>query len=350
MKTSYYVDGYAPGETVPSCGMLQEPSAPSYGAIRRYADILNDQCFKRILGAERNKDALIEILRLLIRDREVTDIFYNKKKRKHNPYVDGHDAIFDVECVDSAGARFVVEMQKWEQANFYDRALFYSTYPIQAQVPQVKKGVAVPHDRQYRYPPVYVVSLMAFSLHPEDRKKLRYRFDLREQETGELMSDKLNFIFLEMDKVKKEPGRDAPLLEKFSWAMMNMRILRDRPAALVEKVFIELFKACDLNAYESEEQTQIIEAMTTERDKLNIAYTYMEKGRVEGRAEGEKKGFKRGRKEGRDSALRETAMMMQKEGIDAAVICRVTGLSIDKVEATGLEEGRARELEASKKV
>ena len=334
---------------MPSCGMLQEPSAPSYGAIRRYADIINDRCFKKILGAERNKDALIEILRLLIRDREVTDIVYSKKKRKSNPYVDGHDAVFDVECVDSAGARFVVEMQKWEQTNFYDRVLFYSTYPIQAQVPNVKKGNTVPHNKQYEYPPVYVVSLMAFSLHPDDRKKLRYRFDLREQETGELMSDKLNFIFLEMDKVKEEPGKDAPLLEKFSWAMMNMRILRDRPAALVEKVFIELFKACDLNAYESEEQTQIIEAMTTERDKMNIAYTYMEKGRAEGRAEGrkeglkvgEKRGEKRGEKKGRAAGIEEgkvqTARNLLQMGMDVGFVA----------EATGLEEGRVRELEAT---
>ena len=77
--------------------------------------------------------------------------------------------------------------------------------------------------------------------------------------------------------------------------------------------------------------------MTTERDKLNIAYTYMEKGR----AEGEKKGFKRGLKEGRaeehDATLVQTAKKLLQMGMDVKFV----------VEATGLEEGRVRELEAT---
>jgi len=336
MTTSIYTDGYAPREYLPAMEterwqttglLMEEPQRydgyPGERVIQRYADILNDTCFKKILGAERNKDALIEILRLLIPGRDIRDILYSRKKRKRNPFADGHDAVFDVECIDADGTRFVVEMQRWEQENFYDRVLFYSTFPVQEQVPVVKKDENVPHDRQYKYRPVYVVSLMAFSLHPEEDEKLLYRFDLRESDTGERMSDKLNFVFLEMNKVKAAPAMEAPILEKLSWAMMNMGILKSRPAALVEKVFEKLFKACELDAYEQEERTQIIEAMTTERDKRNIAYTYWMKGKNEGREEG--------REEGRAEERLQTAKKLLKMGLPVEQVAEGTGLTVEQI-------------------
>ena len=322
MKTSDYVSGYAPREPEPQLLMEPHIAEPTDRAIRRYVDMLNDECFKGILGAERNKEALMEILRVLIPERTISDIRYDKKKRKRNPFVDGHDAIFDVECIDENGARFVVEMQRWEQDNFYDRVLFYSTFPIQEQIPAYKKKDRVPHDLQYVYPPVYVVSLMAFSLHPyEDR--LLYRYDLRDTKTGEQMSDKLTFVFLEMDKVKKEPGRNADILTKLSWALMNIGVLRERPAALVERIFKLLFEACELDSYEPEKRTSFIEAMTTERDKANIAYTYWRKGKAEGHDEGVAEGIE----QGIEQEKRRTANRLLEMGLPVKEVAKATGLS-----------------------
>ena len=303
--------------------MLGEPHiiAPYGTTVRRYADILNDRLFKRILGAERNKEALIEILRLLIPERDITDIHYDRKKRKRNPFTEGHDAVFDVECTDRDGARFVVEMQQWHQDHFYGRALFYSTFPLQEQVPRVKGDQRVPHDRQYEYPPVYVVSLMAFHFHNET-DKLLYRYELQETESGERMTDRLTFIFLEMDKVKDEPGPDADVLKKLCWAFMNMSTLRERPAALLEKVFRLIFEACELESYESDERTEIIDIMTTERDKRNIAYTYW--------AEGKEEGLVQGREEGKTVAVNAVAKRLAAMGLGKSEIAKATGLTEDE--------------------
>ena len=79
--------------------------------MNRYINILMDKWFKKVLGAESNKATLIALLRELIPERTIVDIFYNKRgKRKKNPFIDCHDAVFDVECVDAVGNRFVVEM------------------------------------------------------------------------------------------------------------------------------------------------------------------------------------------------------------------------------------------------
>ena len=118
-------------------GVLNSPQIhrPRRGTIGRYVNILLDEWFKKILGASKNKDILLKILQELIPEREIVDIEYNRKPvRKRNVFKDCHDAFFDVECVDGDGTRFVVEMQRAHQEHFHDRALFYSTFPLQEQV------------------------------------------------------------------------------------------------------------------------------------------------------------------------------------------------------------------------
>ena len=330
MNEIVYLDGYDPRPTLP--GVLCEPRIeyPMMGTISRYVDILNDKCFKYVLGAERNKEALMEILRILIPERNIINIRYDKRKRKHNPFINGHDAIFDVECIDADGTRFVVEMQRWEQTNYYDRALFYSTFPVQEQVPAIKKGSYITHNEQYSYPAVYIINLMAFSLHPRDNRLL-YRYELLDTVTGEKMTDKLTFIFLEMSKVRKEPGADADILAKLSWAMMNMRTLLERPVEMMERIFSLLFDACEIDNYEPEERTTIINAMTTELDKSNIAYTYWMKGKEEGREEGREKGREEGYVEGVKRERKATVRSMLELGMDVEIIMRVTGMDREEI-------------------
>ena len=69
---------------------LDDISAP---AIHRYVNILMDKWFKKILGAEANKDALIGILRELIPERQIADIRYDRKKRSRSISTTGRCSI-----------------------------------------------------------------------------------------------------------------------------------------------------------------------------------------------------------------------------------------------------------------
>ena len=288
-----------------------------------------DKWFKRILGAESNKAALLAILKELIPDREISDIRYDiRPRKKSNPFIDGHDAVFDVECVDIFGYRFVVEMQQHKQAHFPERALFYSTFPIQEQVLSSNKSrngknsSAVPHDKQFDFPPVYVISFLNFSLH-KGTDQVLFRYDLRERITGDRMTDRINFIFLEMANFRKPfPAAGDSFAEKLSFALTRMSILKERPAALIDEVFGLLFAACEIDRLtDIEQQEYTKEVMTTEMDKENILYTArmdgLEEGREEGRAEGKK----------------ETAANLKKLSIPIETIAQATGLSITEIEA-----------------
>ena len=311
---------------------LEEPRIKyiSTPAINRYVNILIDKWFKRILGSEDNSQTLIGILRELIPERNIVSLNYETKplrKRKRNPFSEGHDAFFDVECTDADGTRFVVEMQMNEQVHFHERALFYATYPIQEQVIAQNKDMPYrSHDEQYNYPPVYVIGFLNFTLHPQSQRIL-YRYDLREQTDGELMSDRLNFIFLEMPNYHGgEPLSSDSFIEKLSYALMNMGSLSERPAALMEEVFCLLFEACELEKLTLKDKQQYEQdIMTTEMDRRNILYTR--------ELRGYERGLGQGREEGREEERLKNAANLKRLGVPIETIAKGTGLSEEQVRA-----------------
>ena len=335
------VTGYHPVEGFPA--RLEEPrvSAISPKAIVRYVDILYDEWFKKILGAKGNKDLLQAILQELIPERTIMEISYDPKlqKRKSNPFVGGHDAVFDVECKDKDGTRFVVEMQKTEQVNFHDRALFYSTFPIQEQVIAEEKGQARRgHNEQYAYAPVYVVSFLDFSLH-KNTDRVLFRYHLREDDTSELMTDRINFIFLEMKNFKRgEIQAKDSFAEKISYAFMHMNTLEERPAALLEKVFERLFDACEIKRLSIRQQIKYKEEiMTTKMDRENILYTAELRGKEKGEKigmeigleKGLEKGMEKGMEKGKHEALVQVAKRLLELGETIQFATEVTGLPAD---------------------
>ncbi|MBR5034946.1 MAG: PD-(D/E)XK nuclease family transposase [Bacteroidales bacterium] len=304
--------------------------------INRYVNILMDKWFKRILGAEANKETLLALLRGLIPERDIMDIFYNTLNfRKKSFFEDGHDAVFDVECIDARGSRFVVEMQRERQVHFHERALFYATFPIQEQVLAKKKEQdrkrkllrrqSSTHDAQFDYPPVYIISFLNFSLH-KNTEQVLFRYDLREQTIGDLMTDRINFIFLEMTNFRKtEPTEDDSFAEKLSYALTHMSILENRPMALIEQVFGLLFEACNVNALTAQEQQEYTrDAMTTKMDRENILYTKWLDGKEEGLAEGRAE---------MEEERRRSAAQFKRLGVSPTIISEATGLSLEEIEA-----------------
>ena len=119
------------------------------------------------------------------------------------------------------------------------------------------------HDEQYIFPPVYVVSFLNFSLHG-DSDRILYRYDLREQTSGELMTDRINFIFLEMANYhRSRPQPEDSFVEKLSYALTRMQWLQERPTELSEQVFGLLFAACEIAALDDANQQEYKEDIMT---------------------------------------------------------------------------------------
>ena len=312
-------------------GLLCSPQIenPSGKAVGRYVDILLDKWFSRIFGAKKNKQLLLEILRELLPERQIVDLEYNRKQvRKGNMFENCHDAVFDVECIDKNGVRFVVEMQRTTQKHFHERLLFYASLLIQEQViARNKKNGKLNHDLHFDYPPAYIISFLNYSFHPWEDEVV-YRYDITERRLGELMTDRINYVILEMANYKRgdeEPHEDDSFAEKLSWAFTHMSSLTERPASLMGKVFENIFEACEVSALEPEAKQQYEQDMTTQWDIDDQITTAYLDGRDKGRAEG--------REEGRVDAITLIARKMSSLGMTTKDIAQATDLSEDEVNA-----------------
>ena len=311
-------------------GLLCSPQIenPSSKAVGRYVDIMLDKWFSRIFGAKKNKQLLLEILRELLPERQIVDLEYNRKQvRKGNVFEDCHDAVFDVECIDKYGVRFVVEMQRTTQKHFHERLLFYASLLIQEQViARNKKNGKLNHDLHFDYPPAYIISFLNYSFHPRENEVV-YRYDITERRLGELMTDRINFIILEMTNYKRgdeEPHDDDSFAEKLSWTFTHMSSLTERPASLMGKVFEKIFEVCEVSSLEPDAKQQYEQDMTTQwdiDDQITTAYL-----------DGRDKGREEGREEGRKEAATRIAIKMLSLDMNAEDIAQATGLSVNEVD------------------
>ena len=290
--------------------------------IGRYARIIMDDWFKRTFGTEPNKGLLIMLLKELIPEHDIKDLTYVQQEHI-NPFPGKKDALIDVECVDTDGTRFIVEMQVAKQRFFYERSLFYSTFGIQQQVEKSS-------SMDYGFPPVYFVGFMDFSLH-EGSDRVLYRYSLREKETGEEMTGSLQFVFLELTNCRKALTPEATLLDNFCYALHNMEHLTDRPEELKEEIFKRLFKTAEIATFTPEERIKYENDMTTERDIQNYISYAREKGLEEGMEKGMEKGREEGREEGRAEGMANAARNMLAEGFSIDLVVKCTGLSIEQV-------------------
>jgi predicted transposase/invertase (TIGR01784 family) len=177
-----------------------------------------------------------------------------------------------------------------------------------------------------------VISFLNFTFH-KGPEQILYRYDLRERQTGELMTDRINFLFLEMPNAgDEEPLGDASFVQKLSWAFTHMSTLKERPVSLMGKVFEKFFAACEVTAMEYDKQQEYTEDMTTKWDIHDQIATAWEEGRDEGREEGRKEGLAYGEAKGKTDAIIQLADSMLADGLPLETVSRYTGLSIQELQ------------------
>ena len=282
--------------------IMETSSSPKANRIGPYADILLDDWFKRSFKEYGNAKRLMQLfIEALIPERKIKQLEYTpEESTNQNP--DKKSIRVDVECTDENGERFVVEVQRASQSDFYDRAVFNSTFSIQRQL---NEGSDI-----YGFKPVYLIGIMRFTLHPDDNSFL-FTYSLREDGSGQLMTDDLHYVFLEVTKCRDH--KNASLVEKIGYALANMGSFEKRPEGFVGEFFDLLFSSADLATFAPEEKLKYENNMTTERDIRNqIAYA---------------------REEGREEERLTVARKLKERGISPAVIAEATGLSAEQIEA-----------------
>ena len=147
---------------------------------------------------------------------------------------------------------------------------------------------------------------------------------MRERETGELMTDNLHFVFIEVGAFDRKEEELESVMDKWMFVLKNMARLLDRPEALQERIFRKLFEAAQIAAMPHEEQVLYRDNMMTENDYRNC----IDFAREEGIAEGHASGFAEGEAKG----IVTVAKSMKAMNLPMETIMQVTGLSQKEVE------------------
>lgn len=172
----------------------------------------------------------------------------------------------------------------------------------------------------YSLCPVYVVSILNFSIHHETEKSLENglvsRYDIRNAQSGEQMTEALHFVYLELGRLKvnvDEPHKCKTLLEQFAYSTKYMHELPERPEGFDNPLLIDLYNATEFANWSPEKQQEYDSTMRTELDII------AEKEYV--------------REEAHDEAHMEDAKRMLAKGYDIDEISEITSLSVDQINA-----------------
>ena len=118
---------------------------------------------------------------------------------------------------------------------------------------------------------------------------------------------------------------------KWLYALKNLYKLTQRPKALCDKVFDRLFEEAEIVRFTPQEQREYEASKMAYRDIKNSIDTAKREGKEEGLAEGMEKGLAEGMEKGMNQRSLEIARKMLANGMDAATVMEITGLSAEEI-------------------
>lgn len=273
----------------------------------------NDYAFKKLFGAEANKDIMIEFLALVtqlskedfddvrIENGEQIPRFYNDKTGR-----------LDIKIRLNDGRKIDVEMQNTYFDYYPKRSIFYCSKLIHEhfmsgfQYAQLKKCIAIN------------VLNSPFKL----SGKIHSVYQIREREEQTLLDELLEIHFLDLTKLPKE---NLTSLEK--WLMFIKTDSKEERAMLAQgnPLMSKANQVMDIFYLDEQERKRYEAAWEYESDRLSMI------------SESERKGLERGKSLGlaegsRQKAL-ETAKTMLTMGYPLGDICKIVGLPQAEVEA-----------------
>ncbi len=325
---------------------------------RGYANLTNDYMFKRVFGSEECKDILITFLNRIVGNGDIEDVTFQNTEHL-GPTADDRRAVFDIAVRTKSEDEYIIEMQLAQQEYFRDRALFYASYPILNQAALAKEefrkthGDAAVFRWNFRLKPVRFIAVVNFPLtHSSEWDDDRYfsSYRLKEEESGEPLHDKLQFIFLELARFDKREDELETYCDKWMYLFKNMSHLSERPKVFDEKEFDRLFEMAELCNFTSDEyynyqnsQKMIYDYENTidfarKQGEAKGLAEGIEKGRVEGLAEGIERGRAEGLAKGLEKGRFEIARNMLKAAMPVEQIVIVTGLTEEQVRCLSEEQ------------
>ena len=264
----------------------------------QYACLLFDSTLKTVLGTAENEKLFIEILEFLLPGKHISSL--SPINKEYHGFVNSEKRVtFDLLCRDDdTGEEFLVEVQNAPSDSYPDRVLYYSYYPLREQLAKkdlklLEKEEDVERGKMdYSLKPVYVISFVNFKLNHESEEAIEEdyvsRYELRNGHNGEILTQALNFVFIEMGRLpfgKEEWGKCRTRMERFVFAFKYMHTFEKFPAIFAQDPMLEdMAEAAKLANMPIDRLNEYEKNMRTELDRLSEINTAKRIGREEGRS------------------------------------------------------------------
>ncbi|MFZ5598195.1 MAG: Rpn family recombination-promoting nuclease/putative transposase [Bacillota bacterium] len=236
----------------------------------------NDYAFKRIFGSEEGKDALLGFLNAVLKPpvgRELVHV--DLLDRELNPkYLLDRVARLDVLARTEDGALINIEVQVANQYNIDKRTMYYWAGLYHGQLTEGQKFSDLRKT--------VTINILGFNWF-KDNKRYHHAFHIREDNTGELLSEDLEIHFLEPEKIKKLKRRHKDDIEAWMLYLGNLQgeemeaIAMDNPgirkALTIEQAFMR--NKQERRMYELREKAM--------KDEISMIVGAMAEGEVRGK-------------------------------------------------------------------
>ena len=270
----------------------------------------NDYLFKRLLGAEENKDILQDLLEVIldIPHKDIEEIELLDKELKKDQLED-KTGILDVKVRLKNKTIINIEIQALWDDSFINRTLFYWAKIYSEEFKQGED-----YTQLHKCITINIVG-KGFKIN----NKIHSRYCLKDIETDELLTDILEIHFLNLEKARELKNIDDPLVRWLLFIDSNSKEERAMLATnspvlkiLNEKIDVLTLSPTEKKLYESR--------MKLKSDIVSISNSQFNKGIEKGREEGIKEGNIN------------TARRMKKAGCEASFIMEMTGLTQKEIE------------------
>ena len=274
----------------------------------------NDYLFKRLLGAEENKDILQDLLEVIldIPHKDIEEIELLDKELKKDQLED-KTGILDVKVRLKNKTIINIEIQALWDDSFINRTLFYWA---KIYIEEFKQGED--YSSLNKCITINIVG-KGFKLN----NKIHSRYCLKDIETDEILTDILEIHFLNLEKARELKNIDDPLVRWLLFIDSNSKEERAMLAAnspvlkiLNEKIDILTLSPTEKKLYESR--------MKLKSDIVSISNSQFNKGL--------EKGIEKGIKEGIKEGNIKTARRMKKARCEVSFIMEMTGLTQEEIE------------------
>ena len=278
-----------------------------------FIDLKRDFAFKWAFGTPGHEDLLLLLLKGLLPEKHIRKVKLGPQEQQSDRE-DSQGGIFDILCETDDGSSLTIEMQVCPQADFNDRMVFYSSFPIRNHVGQ---GVSLTDNQlgynRYKLPPIYTIGILDFELHGVSKSERVIRhFSIREDEDEKAQfTDSIHYITVELPKFDKVLSELSSMQDYILYLIRNIGKMTDIPTEFKGKGLDKLLETCMFANMNETTQMNYVRKMMAERDRAGqLGYAHHQ---------------------GREEEKEAIARALKVEGVSVDTIAKCTGLTPEQI-------------------